>query len=108
MRHVDAAKRQMGAETWSRWVSPRQELTLTVLFWRAKVSDMDIEKLCVDLSKCLDHGAFRDDGFMPPCLARIGVGESRSSFGVPAKKRPEVHHQLPDLRVQAEKIPAWV
>ena len=68
-RFVQTAKNKMGDEQWRRRVSPRQEITLTLIYWMAVVEDRDLEMMAVDLAKSYEHGAYRYDGLLPPHLA---------------------------------------
>ena len=64
-RHVETARQAMGPDVWRRWMSPRRELTLTLILWHATIKGMDLDRLVVDISKSWQHAAFRTDGLMP-------------------------------------------
>ncbi|CAE7772119.1 CHT1 [Symbiodinium sp. CCMP2456] len=56
----------MGVEVWERLVSPRQEITLTLIFWQARINDWDPDSVYVDLAKSYERAAWRYDGYLPP------------------------------------------
>ena len=58
----------MGVEVWERLVSPRQEITLTLIYWQVKINEWDTDHLYVDLAKSFERMAWRADGFIPPHL----------------------------------------
>ena len=58
----------MGTEVWERLVSPRQEITLVLIYWQAKINELDTDHLYVDLAKSFERAAWRADGFVPPPL----------------------------------------